>query len=314
VSPPAAPSIRRLWAALLVVYVVWGSTYLAIRVVVTHGLPPLLSGGARFVTAGAVLAGVVAVRRGPAALRVSWRQLGAAALVGTLLLLGGNGLVSIGEQTVPSGLAALLIAATPLWMVVLRAALGIRAHPLTVAGVLVGFVGLTVLARPGGGTGGASAAGVAVIAVAPLLWAAGSVLSPRLPLPPEPFVASAWEMLTGGAIMLVAAVARGEARGFRLDGVESAGWLGLGYLVMFGSLVAFSAYVWLLANAPIPLVSTYAYVNPVVAVTLGALLLAEPVTPAVVGGGTVTVLGVLLVVRSERPGTARGGGDPAEAG
>jgi drug/metabolite transporter (DMT)-like permease len=296
-----APSARVVWAALLVVYVVWGSTYLAIRVMVENGLPPLLSGGTRFVTAGAILAVAVAVRQGPAALRVGPRQLAAAALVGGLLLLGGNGLVSIGEQTVPSGLAALLIAATPLWIVLLRSGLGDRPRRLTLAGVLLGFAGLAILVLPGG-SGGATNGGIALILLAALLWATGSVLSPRLPMPSSPFVATTWEMLLGGAVMIVVAVGRGEAGGLRLAEIEPVAWYALGYLVVFGSLAAFSAYVWLLANAPISLAATYAYVNPVVAVLLGALLLAEPVTAAVLAGGAVTVLGVLLVVRSERGG------------
>ena len=305
----SSPRARTVWAALLVVYLVWGSTYLGIRVMVENGLPPLLSGGVRFVVAGLLLAAVLAVTRGPRRLAVSGRQLAASAAVGALLLLGGNGLVSLGEQTVPSGIAALLIAATPLWIVLLRTGLGDRPRLLTVGGVLLGFAGLAVLVAPGNQAAGVTTAGIVALVLAPIFWAVGSVLSPRLPLPANHFTATTWEMLAGGAIMIAVAVAAGEPGRLDLAAVRPAAWIALGYLVLVGSLLAFSAYVWLLANAPISLVATYAYVNPVVAVALGALLLAEPVTAAVLVGGAVTVLGVLLVVRSER---ASGGARPPD--
>jgi drug/metabolite transporter (DMT)-like permease len=288
------------WFALVTVYLVWGSTYLAIRVVV-ESAPPLLSMGVRFVVAGALLAAFLALRSGPGVLRVTWRELGSAGLVGVLLLLCGNGAVAVAEQTVPSGLAALLVAATPLWLVCLRLAARDRPRAWSLAGTVLGFAGIAVLARPGGQGGDVEAWGVALIVGATVAWAVGSFFSSRLPMPANPFVATMWEMTVGGGLMVLAGVGRGELSGFSLDQVEPAAWAWLGYLVVFGSLAAFTAYVWLLHNAPISLTATYAYVNPVVAVVLGALILSEPVTTAIVVGGSVVVLGVGLVVSTERP-------------
>ena len=296
--PGAAPGL--IWTALATVYVVWGSTYLAIRVLV-ESAPPLLGMGTRFLVAGVVLAGLLAARRGARTLRVRPRQLAAAGVVGGLLLLGGNGLVAVAEQTVPSGLAALLVAATPLWLVCLRLTAGDRPRRLSLAGVLLGFVGVALLARPGSGGGDVATWGLLMILAASACWALGSFLSARLPLPADPLVATTYEMLLGGGLQLVLGAAVGELRGFDPGAVSGRSWVAWGYLVVVGSLVAFSAYVWLLGNAPISLTATYAYVNPVVAVLLGALLLDEAVTAAIVAGGAVVVAGVALVVTAERP-------------
>ncbi len=316
--PAAAPSILAVWGALVTVYVVWGSTYLAIRVVVDTA-PPLLAMGARFLAAGVLLAAFLTLRRGRSALRVTRRQLGGAALVGLLLLLCGNGGVALAEQTVPSGIAALLVAATPLWLVVLRRAARDRVAGRTLLGTLVGFVGIAVLVLPGGlespdGTP-VRAGGLVVVVVAAACWALGSFLSSRIAMPADAFVATTWEMLAGGAGLVLSGSATGELADLDLGAVSGAAWAWLVYLVLVGSLVAFSAYVWLLANAPISLTATYAYVNPVVAVALGALVLDEPVTAAVLAGGAVVVAGVGLVVRSERPGRrARAEPQPVGAG
>ena len=292
------------WAALVTVYLVWGSTYLGIRVVVETA-PPLLSMGARFLVAGLLLAAFLAWRRGPGVLRVERRRLAACALVGALLLLCGNGLVAIAEQTVPSGLAALLVAATPLWLVLLRVGTGDRPRAATLAGTFLGFLGIALLARPGSQDGGDVPVefwGVILIVIATFCWAQGSFFSPRLPLPANPFVATTWEMIFGGTLLLLAGTARGEAADLDLSAVAPDAWLALAYLTTVGSLVGFSAYVWLLSNAPISLTATYAYVNPVVAVALGALILDETVTAAILVGGAVVVVGVGLVVSMERPG------------
>jgi len=289
-----------LWLALGTVYLVWGSTYLAIRVLV-ETMPPLLSGGVRFIAAGSVLAVVVAVVKGPAALKVDRRALGSAVLVGVLLLAGGNGGVMIAEQTVPSALAALLIAAVPLWVVLLRAGTGDRPSRATVLGVALGFVGLAVLVRPGSSAGSVGLAGTVTVIAAAASWAVGSFVSGQLPMPRDVFVATVWEMFAGGAALLIGGLVRGEARGLDVSTFSGQGWVALVYLVTAGSLLAFTAYVWLLHNAPISLVSTYAYVNPVVAVILGALLLAEPVTAAILLGGGIVVAAVGVVVSTERP-------------
>ena len=299
-------SSAMIWLALSTVYVVWGSTYLAIRIVVDADLPPLLAMGARFLAAGALLAVVVAARRGGSSLRVTRREAAGAAAVGVLLLLGGNGLVAVAEQTVPSGLAALLVATTPLWLVLLRVGTGQRPHRATWAGVVLGFLGVAVLALRGGGISGVETWGVLVVVVATLSWALGSFGSGRLGLPADPFVATVWEMLLGGVALVLVGSLAGEWSRLEPGAVETSGWVALAYLVVIGSMVAYTAYVWLLANAPISLVSTYAYVNPVVAVLLGWLVLAEPVTSVVLGGGVLVVAGVALVVSAERP---RGTGD-----
>jgi drug/metabolite transporter (DMT)-like permease len=294
-----------VWAALAIVYVVWGSTYLGIRVTV-ETLPPLVSAGFRFALAGAVLALVLRLRRGRSALRVTWRQAGAAAVVGLLLLAGGNGLVVVAESgppgvAVPSGVAALLIATVPLLVVVLRAVSGDRPRVVTVIGVLVGFVGLVALVAPASGAEAAPLAGAITVVFAALAWSIGSFASGRLGLPDDPFVATVYEMVAGSVALAGLGVARGELSGFDLGAVSGRSWGALAYLTVAGSLVAFTAYVWLLHNAPLSLVSTYAYVNPAVAVALGAMLVAEPVTGRVLLGGAVIVLGVALVVSVERP-------------
>jgi drug/metabolite transporter (DMT)-like permease len=312
-APVAGPHLLALWGALVTVYLVWGSTYLAIRVVV-ESVPPLLGMGARFLVAGILLGLFLLATRGRAALRVRPRQLGGAAVVGGLLLLGGNGGVAVAEQTVPSGLTALLVAATPLWLVCLRTAARDRPAPLSLVGTVLGFLGIAVLVRPGASLGDdVETWGLVLVVAAAGSWAVGSFVSSRLPMPDDAFVATTWEMLVGGAAMLLVGAAAGELEGFSVGQVERAAWAWLGYLVVVGSIVAFSAYVWLLHNAPISLTATYAYVNPVVAVVLGAIVLAEPVTAAVLLGGAVVVVGVALVVTAERPRRARGEREPVDA-
>ena len=297
----APPRPLMVWAALVTVYLVWGSTYLAIRVVVETA-PPLLSMGARFFLAGVLLAAVLLVRRGRGALRVRGRELRGAAIVGVLLLLGGNGGVALAEQTVPSGITALMIAATPLWLVCLRTAAGDRPQLLSLVGTMVGFLGIAVLVRPGAGLGqDIQTWGLVTLIGATASWAFGSFLASRLTMPEDAFVTTTWEMILGGLALGLVGVSAGELEGFKPTDVAGAAWAWLGYLVVIGSLLAFSAYVWLLQHAPISLTATYAYVNPVVAVLLGAIVLAEPVTSVVLLGGAVVVLGVGLVVNAERP-------------
>ncbi|MFD3331428.1 EamA family transporter [Streptomyces sp. NPDC058700] len=303
-AAPSAPARRRItgavWAALGIVYVVWGSTYLGIRIVV-ETMPPFLSAGTRFVTAGLLLAGIIAWRQGPAALKVTRRQLGSAVLVGLLLILGGNGLVVLAETSIPSGLAALLISVVPAWVVVLKAATGLRPSAGGLAGVLLGLAGLGVLTLPGL-SGDVKAGGVALVVVATFLWSLGSFSSARLPMPANPFAASAYEMVAGGLGGLAVGLVRGEQHGLDLGEVSTRSWAALAYLIVFGSLIAFTAYAWLLQAAPLSLVATYAYVNPVVAVALGALVLNEALSWPIVLGGAIVVGGVWLIVSTERRG------------
>ncbi|HEX2317105.1 MAG TPA: EamA family transporter [Thermomonospora sp.] len=304
------------WAALVVVYLVWGSTYLAIDIVI-ETVPPLVSGGMRFLVAAALLAAFLVARNGPGVLRVSRRELGSAALVGLLLLTGGNGMVAVAEQHISTGLAALLVASMPLWLVVFRTGAGDRPPLATFAGVLTGFVGVALLSvLPGEGTSG-SGFGVLVILFASFSWAVGSFLAGRLPMPANSFAASVYEMAAGGLALLAIGFGQGETLHF--GEISGRSWLALAYLVTFGSLLAFTSYAWLLGNAPLSVVGTYAYVNPVVAVLLGSLFLDEVVTWEVLLGGLIIVLGVGIVVTREgrpRPAvprdTGRGDARPAE--
>jgi drug/metabolite transporter (DMT)-like permease len=293
VSPPA----WRVWTALSIVYVVWGSTYLAIAYVV-DSLPALLSAAARFAAAAAVLLGWVAARSGRVAFRVTRRQAAGAALVGLLLLAGGNGLVVLAEDAaLPSGLAALLAAAVPLWVVLLRIAGKDRPTRRTSVGIVLGFAGVALLLLPGARPEGIVLGPVLLVVLASLLWSLGSFAATRIALPRNPLVTTAVQMAAGAAGLAVVGVARGEQ--LAVTDASPASWLALGYLVVFGSLVAFTAYSWLLSVAPVSTVATYAYVNPVVAVALGALLRGEQIRPVTVAGGAVTVLAVALVVRSQ---------------
>jgi drug/metabolite transporter (DMT)-like permease len=290
-----------VWGALAIVYVVWGSTYLGIKFAI-ETMPPMLSGSLRFVVAALLLGAFLLVKNGTAPFRMSGRQLGGAALVGLLLLTGGNGMVAVAEQHISTGLAALLVASVPLWLVVFRIAARDRPALLTLLGVLVGFGGVAALSLSGGGET-ASTTGIVVILVASLSWSIGSFLSARIPMPPNVWAASAVEMAAGGLGLLVAGLSFGE----RLDpaAVSGRSWAGLVYLILVGSLVGFTAYTWLLGNAPISLVSTYAYVNPAVAVVLGVLVVNEVATPQMIAGGAVILVGVALVVSTERRAKAR---------
>lgn len=285
----------RAWAALLVVYVVWGSTYLAIKIAV-ETLPPFTMAGVRYVVAGLVMTGVLAIAR-RSTLRMTWRQAGTAALAGVLLPLGGNGLVTVAEQGISSGLAALLVAAVPLWIALLRWLGRDRPTAITVLGVVVGFVGVALLLS--GGVSGGHAISAVLVVVASLSWAIGSYATTRLPMPANPFAGSAVEMLAGGVGLLLIAVVTSEPRHLVLHAVSGRSWIALGYLVLFGSVLAFTCYVWVLGNAPVSTVSTYAYVNPAVAVLLGALVLGERLSLTELLGGLVILAAVVIVVSAE---------------
>ena len=295
--------------ALGVVYVVWGSTYLAIRIMVEQ-MPPLVSAGLRFLTAGILVAAVLAARGGPRRLAVTNRELAGCALIGLLLPVLGQGMVTIGENGgAPSGITALLIAAVPLWVVGYRVLSGERPAGRTLAGVAVGFGGVVLLVAANGLGGSFPAWTMALILLAGLSWAGGSWLQPRLRLPRDPFVVVVYEMLIGGGVLTVLGFVSGE--GFHPSTYSVRSWAAWVYLVLFGSVVAFSAYVWLLQSAAVSLAATYAYVNPLVAVFLGWLILAEPVTTATLVGGAIIVGSVAAIVgaeRANRKSTSRSGG------
>jgi drug/metabolite transporter (DMT)-like permease len=288
------------WSALGVVYVVWGSTYLAIRFTV-NSMPPLISGGARFVIAGLVLALAVLIIAGRRALSLNRKQFGSAVLIGLLLPAWGNGMVVIAEQHVASGLAALLIASVPLYVVVLRRVLGERPPAITLVGVTIGMAGLAflLLAGPVAGAHGSAGWGPWLVLLAALGWSVGSVASTRLPVPPNPFALSAIEMIAGGAAMMIIGLVSGER--VDLGAITTGSWVAWAYLILFGSLLAFSSYVFVLGKLPVSTVATYAYVNPVIAVVLGVLVAGEHFGPAQFAGGLVVLAAVILVVRAERP-------------
>jgi drug/metabolite transporter (DMT)-like permease len=289
-----------IWTALVVVYIVWGSTYLAIRVVVDADIPPMLGMAARFLTAALLMATALGLKSGLQRLRITRSEALGAATVGILLLAFGNGAVAVAEQTVPSGLAALLVAAIPLWLMLLRVGSGERPRSLTWVGVLIGFGGAALLALSGGGNTTAKPLSVGILVVGTISWAIGSRYAPRLGLPRDPLVTALYEMVFGGTAMVLIAVLRGEPWRLHLGQIDGSGWIGLAYLVVFGSLLAYTAYSYLLANAPISLIGTYAYVNPAVAVLLGWLILDENLTWQIAVGGGVIIVGVALVVTAER--------------
>jgi drug/metabolite transporter (DMT)-like permease len=292
-APSRRTSPLGVWLALGTVYLVWGSTYLAIAIAV-QTLPPFLYSGVRFGLAGLLLAAWLAFRR--VGLGVSRRELAGAATVGTLMLAGGNGLVNLGERTVPSGIAALIVASIPLWIVVYRMIVRERVGRDILAGVLLGLFGVAILVVPGGLTGTIDPLGSLMLFGATLSWALGTFLSPRLDTPRNALVSTAYQMLAGGLVLLVVGLATGELTHVDPATFSTRSLIAFAYLVVFGSLLAYSAYTWLLQNAPVSLVSTYAFVNPVVAVVLGALILAEPITPTVLLGAAVIVVAVAFII------------------
>jgi drug/metabolite transporter (DMT)-like permease len=290
-----------VWLALVAVYLIWGSTYLGIRIVVRY-LPAFGSAAMRFGAAGIALGLIVAAVRGHRELRVTLRQLGATAIVGTLLIAGGNGLVVLAEAPrfgLPSGLAALLVALNPLVMVLLRLVTGDRPRLLSLLGLLVGLAGLVLLFLPGAGVNAMPVAGGLLVLAATACWCIGSFAIRWLPMPANPFVASTYEMLTGAAAMAMLALVAREPLPWTVPDVPLRAWLALGYLFLLGSIVAFTAYVYLLHTAPITLATTYAYVNPVIALILGALVLGEALSGRVLLAAGTVVLGVILVVTVE---------------
>ena len=287
----------RVWIALSLVYVVWGSTYLAI-VYVVESLPPLLSAGARFLTASALLGIFLLIKRGPRAFRATRRQLLSAGGIGLLLLLGGNGGVTLAEhQHLPSGLTALLVAGVPLFVVVLRALGRDRPAGRTLVGVSIGFVGLAVLLLPGARPQGISLLVAATVVGSSVLWSVGSLAASRIELPADALLTTIVEMTGGGIGLLIVGGLSGER--LHPDQVHLSSVLGLVYLTVFGSMVAFTAYSWLLGVAPVSKVATYAYVNPVVAVLLGAAIANETLTATTVVGGGLTLVAVAVVVAAE---------------
>ena len=300
-----------IWLGMLVLYVVWGSTYLGIAIAVDT-IPPFLMAAARFLLAGAILLAWSIARECRSFVRPSRREWRDSAIVGALLLAGGNGLVAFGEGTVPSGIAALLVALMPVWVAILGGIfLGDRLPRLAVLGIAVGFAGVAILVGPSavGGAGALDPLGLAACLLAPIAWAAGSLFaSRRAALPSRPLVATGLQMSLGGLVLAVMAALSGELATFDPAAVTRDSLLAFAYLTVIGSILAFTVYGWMLRAAPLPLVATYAYVNPVVAVILGWLVLGEAIDPRTVLAGAVIVFGVALIItargRMQRPATA----------
>ena len=296
----AEPPSWKIWTALWIVYIVWGSTYLGIALMV-ETIPPLLGAGARFITVGLILLPILAWRKGSHVLRPTRNELLSAGFVG-LMLPGANAVISLAQKTVPSGLAALLVASIPLWVILLRKATGERISWQSLGAVLVGFGGLLLLLHP---EGDATLLGLLACVFAAFMWALGSFSSPRISLPRDPFVSTAWQSLLGGIAVFGAGLVTGELPDVHFSEFSARSIGGLLYLITFGSLLAFTSYAWLLQNAPISKVSTYAYVNPVVAIALGWLVLNESITPTTLLGAGIIVASVALVIRVEAPKAAK---------
>ena len=293
---PSASPIA-VWAGLIVLYLVWGSTYLGIKVAV-ETVPPFVMGFIRFVPAGILLAGVVALRNRRTIQAPSRRALADTLIVGALLLMGGMGLVAWAEQTIPSGIAALLIALMPMWLAIFGLLFFRERLPRAgVIGIAVGVVGVAILAWPTAGVDDLDPAGLLALLVSPVCWALGSIYAARRAVLPAPALfASGLEMIAGGLVLLVASAVSGELATFDPAAVSTQSWIGVLYLLLVGSLVGYTTFAWLVQVAPLPRVATYAYVNPVVAVILGAIVLQEPLSPRTWVASVVIILAVVLIV------------------
>ncbi len=305
----APPTRLLLSAGLLVLYLVWGSTYLGIRIAV-ETIPPFTMAATRFFVAGTVLLGWSIARAGRDFRWPTRRQWRDTFIVGALLLGGGMGMVAWGEQTVPSGIAALLIAMMPVWVAVLgRLVFGESLPRAAVIGVAVGLLGVGILVGPSNDPVERFApAGIVALIVSPICWSSGSLFSAhRAKLPSQPLVATGGQMLAGSLVLAIFALATGEPGRLRPETISPESLIALAYLTVVGSLIAFTTYGWLLRVAPLPLIATYAYVNPIVAVILGGLVLQEPLTPRTVVAGAVIVFAVALIItargRMRRPST-----------
>jgi drug/metabolite transporter (DMT)-like permease len=315
VTTPARrpPSTVAVVAALATVYVLWGSTYLGIAVMI-ETMPPLLAAGARYGTAGLIILGVLVAHarlRGGVLERPSAAQWRTAAIVGTLLLLGGNGGVVLGELFIPTGVAAVLVATVPIWLAVFDAAIT-RQRPsgLVIGGLVAGIAGVAVLLVPVEGFGELEPIGIVLVLGGAIAWAIGSLYSRYGPLPRSALLVTGMQMLLGGIALLVAGILLGEVGQTDVTTFSMESVVAFVYLIVFGSIVAFTAYTWLLANVPVSTVATYAYVNPIVAVALGALILGEDITPRTFLAGAL-IIGAVVAMVSGRPRTSAEPAPPA---
>ncbi len=301
-SEPRAWHVALAFAAI---YLIWGSTYLAMRIGIAT-LPPFVLVAGRYLVAGGILYVVVRLRGAPRPRVVHWRS---AAIIGGLLLVCGNGAVTHAERVVPSGVAALIVATVPVWMTVIDAVWGGGGRPggRVILGLAAGLAGIGLLVGPGSfGGGGIDRFGALILVLGSMCWAAGSIYSRRAPLPRPALLGTAMEMVAGGVLSLVAAAVSGELWQLQPARVSGASLLAVGYLVVFGSLIGFTAYVWLLAHVAPTRVATYAYVNPVIAVLLGWALAGEPLTARMLLAGAVILAAVVLITTSPSTRKPRG--------
>ena len=303
----------KVWIALLALYIVWGSTYLGIRFAV-ETIPPFLHASLRFLISGVILYIWRRAAGDPAPTTSNWK---ATAIVGTALLLGGNGLVAWAEQTVPSGIAALLITTSPFWLVLFESmrAGGTRPTWQAILGLVVGFAGVFILIGPTeitGVEGGFDPFGSILLLLAPLFWSMGSIYAKGADMPKSTLLSTGMQMLMGAVALFVVSLIKGELNGFSLGAVSMRSWLALLYLITFGSLIGFVSYGWLLHNAPISLVSTYAYVNPVVAVLLGSLFADEPLNGRILIAAAI-IIGAVVLINTARHAPVKVKTEPLQA-
>ncbi|HLO28373.1 MAG TPA: EamA family transporter [Anaerolineales bacterium] len=290
----------KIWIALVALYIVWGSTYLAIRFSV-ETIPPFLHASLRFLISGAILFIWRRAAGDPAPTVSNWKS---TAIVGAGLLLGGNGLVAWAEQHVPSGIAALMITTSPFWLVLFESLRAGGAKPTwqAILGLFVGFGGVFILIGPAeimGGEGSFDTFSIILLLLAPLFWSMGSIYAKNADMPRSTLLSTGMQMLTGAVALFIVSLIKGELNGFSFGLVSMRSWLGLAYLITFGSLIGFVSYGWLLHNAPISLMSTYAYVNPVVAVLLGNLLANEPLNGRILIAAAI-IIGSVFLINSAR--------------
>ena len=295
----------KLWLALLSLYIVWGSTYLAIRFAV-ETIPPFFHASLRFLISGAIL---YIWRRSVGDEKPTLGNWKSTAIVGGLLLVGGNGLVAFAEKTVPSGIAALIITTSPFWLVLFEAlrAGGTKPTWLSILGLLIGFSGVFILIGPSEFTGAEhqfDSFGVTLLLIAPVLWSLGSIYARGADMPKSTLMSTGMQMLTGSVLLFIVSVVTGELSGFSFGEVSMRSWWGLIYLITFGSLIGFVSYGWLVQNAPVSLFSTYAYVNPVVAVLLGSIF-ADEVLNARIAVASVIIIGSVIFINYARQASGK---------
>lgn len=288
----------KIWIALITLYIVWGSTYLGIKIAV-ETIPPFFHAGIRFLISGIILVIWQRAAGNDLPTRNQWKS---TFIIGSLLLIGGNGLVSWAEQTIPSGIAALIVGTVPLFLVMMEAFRpnGVKPNWQTLFGLLIGFIGVFILVGPAELTGSQEKLnpfGVIAVLSASILWAVGSIYSKGADLPKSSFMTTGAEMLMGSIGLFVVSVLTGELNGWSFSQVSTSSWLGLIYLISMGSIVGFGSYIWLLQNAPISLVATYAYVNPIVAVILGYFFGNEILEPRI-WLATAIIIGAVVFINS----------------